>query len=99
MFGGAGLLLQKITGQGLVFIHCAGDFLDRRLADGERLQVSTGNLAAFGAAVDYRIRGVGGCRRIFFGGEGLFMTELVGPGRALLQSLKRGSRGRPGAPG
>jgi uncharacterized protein (TIGR00266 family) len=88
-FGGAGLFLQKVRGRGKVFLHGAGDFLDRRLAAGETLQVSTGNLAAFGEGVDYRIRGVGGCRKVLFGGEGLFMTEVQGPGRVLLQTLKR----------
>lgn len=88
-FGGAGLFLQRLSGTGRVFIHAAGDFLDRRLDRGETLTVSTGNLAAFAADLDYRIKGVGGCRKILFGGEGLFMTELEGPGRVLMQSLKR----------
>ncbi len=91
LFGGAGLFLQKISGQGVVLIHGAGDFVDRRLKDGESILVSTGNLAAFAEAVDYNIQGVAGCRRILFGGEGLFMTKLTGPGRVLLQTLKRGS--------
>ena len=93
IFGGAGLFLQKLSGKGTVFIHASGDFVERRLAQGESLRVSTGNLAAFSAGVDYTIRGVGGCRKIFFGGEGLFMTQLTGPGRVLLQSLKRQSTG------
>lgn len=97
LFGGAGLFLQRMSGRGRVFIHASGDFIERRLGDGESIQVSTGNLAAFSADVDYRIRGVGGCRKILFGGEGVFMTELVGPGRVLLQSLERRSgRGRRG---
>jgi uncharacterized protein (AIM24 family) len=91
LFGGAGLFLQKISGQGTVLIHGAGDFVDRRLLAGETILVSTGNLAAFAEMVDYNIQGVAGCRRILFGGEGLFMTKLSGPGRVLLQTLKRGS--------
>jgi len=91
LFGGAGLFLQKISGQGVVLIHGAGDFVDRRLQNGESVLVSTGNLAAFAEAVDYNIQGVSGCRRILFGGEGLFMTKLSGPGRVLLQTLKRTS--------
>jgi uncharacterized protein (AIM24 family) len=91
LFGGAGLFLQKISGQGTVLIHGAGDFVDRRLLAGETILVSTGNLAAFAEMVDYNIQGVAGCRKIFFGGEGLFMTKLSGPGRVLLQTLKRGS--------
>jgi uncharacterized protein (TIGR00266 family) len=89
LFGGAGLFLQRISGTGTVLIHGAGDFVERSLAKGESILVSTGNLAAFAEAVDYDIRGVAGCRRILFGGEGLFMTRLDGPGRVLLQSLKR----------
>jgi uncharacterized protein (AIM24 family) len=89
MFGGAGLFLQRVSGVGTVLIHGSGDFYERRLAEGEQILVSTGNLAAFADKVDYDIQGVGGCRKILFGGEGLFMTRLSGPGRALLQTLKR----------
>ncbi len=89
MFGGAGLFLQRISGTGTVLIHGSGDFIERSLSDGESVLVSTGSLAAFAETVDYNIQGVAGCRRIFFGGEGLFMTCLAGPGRVLLQSLKR----------
>ena len=62
------------------------------MAAGEELLVSTGNLAAFSSGIDYDIRGEGGCRRMIFGGEGLFMTNLRGPGRVLLQTLKRNYR-------
>ena len=89
LFGGAGLFLQKISGKGTVLVHGAGDFIDRRLQAQESILVSTGNLAAFADRVDYNIQGVAGCGRIMFGGEGLFMTKLTGPGRVLLQSLKR----------
>lgn len=89
-FGGAGLFLQRLSGRGTVLIHGSGDFEDVRLGDGEELTVSTGNLAAFGAEVDYRIKGVSGVRQMLFGGEGFFMTRLIGPGRVLLQTLKRG---------
>lgn len=90
LFGGAGLFLQKLSGEGRVLVHGAGDFVDRRLVAGESLLVSTGNLAAFADSVDYTIKGTGGVRRVLFSGEGLFMTRLNGPGRVLLQSLKRG---------
>jgi uncharacterized protein (TIGR00266 family) len=89
VFGGAGLFLQRISGRGMVLVHGSGDLDDRRLAAGESLTVSTGHLAAFGDTVDYDIRYVGGVRKAFFSGEGLFMTRLTGPGRVLLQSLKR----------
>ncbi len=90
LFGGVGLFLQRISGEGTVLIHGAGDFSDRELASGESLLVSTGNLAAFSDSVEYDIQGVGGCRKVLFGGEGFFMTQLTGPGRVLLQTLKRG---------
>lgn len=89
LFGGAGLFLQTISGVGKALVHGSGDFYERQMELGEELLVSTGNLAAFSSVVDYDIRGVGGCRRALFGGEGLFMTSLRGPGRVLLQTLKR----------
>lgn len=89
VFGGAGLLMQKLSGRGLVFIHGAGDFIYRDLAPGEQLTISTGNLAAFGSGTDYDIVGVGGCLKIIFGREGIFMTRMRGPGRVLLQTQKR----------
>lgn len=89
LFGGAGLFLQRISGKGLVLVHGSGDFHERRLAQGEQILVSTGNLAAFADSVDYDIQGVGGVRKMLFSGEGLFMTRLSGPGRVLLQTLKR----------
>lgn len=89
LFGGAGLFLQRLSGQGVVLIHGAGDLDDHWLNDGECLTVSTGHLAAFSSAVDYDIRYVGRVRKVLFSGEGLFMTRLTGPGRVLLQTLKR----------
>jgi uncharacterized protein (AIM24 family) len=88
-FGGVGLFLQHLSGRGTVLIHGSGDFYERKLADGEQVLSSTGNLAAFAADVDYDIQGVGGCRKSLFGGEGFFMTRLTGPGRVLMQTLKR----------
>lgn len=89
LFGGAGLFLQRLSGQGTVAIHAAGDLDERRLASGDTLTVSTGHLAAFGDAVDYDIAYVGGVRKALFSGEGVFMTTLSGPGTVLLQTLKR----------
>lgn len=95
LFGGAGFLLQKVSGRGVVFIHGAGDFVERDLGPGETLRVSTGNLAAFASHMGYDIVGVGGCLKVLFGAEGLFMTQMTGPGRVLLQTMKR----RAGAKG
>ena len=89
LFGGAGLFMQRISGRGRVLIHGSGDFQTQRLDERQTILVSTGNLAAFAASVDYDIQRVGGARRALFGGEGLFMTRLTGPGQVLLQTLKR----------
>ncbi|MDQ4076975.1 MAG: AIM24 family protein [Chloroflexota bacterium] len=93
LFGGAGLFLQRVAGRGTVLVHGSGDFYRRSLAAGESVLVSTGNLAAFSDQVDYDIQGVSGIRRALFGGEGLFMTRLTGPGLVLLQTLKRDGGG------
>lgn len=93
-FGGAGLFLQRLSGSGIAIVHGSGDFVEQHLAAGEKLLVSTGNLALFSADLSYGVRGVGGCGKMLFGGEGAFMTELVGPGWVMLQSLKKQTPGR-----
>lgn len=94
LFGGAGLVLQRVEGRGRVLVHGRGDFRRMDLGAGDALIVSTGNLAAFSSQVDYDIRGVGSLRKTLFGKEGLFMTRLTGPGTVLLQALKPGPRTR-----
>ncbi len=89
LFGGAGLFLQKLSGEGIAVVHGAGDFVPVQLAAGEKVLVSTGNLALFSGGVGYGVRGTGGLFKALFGGEGLFMTELTGPGWVMLQSLKK----------
>jgi uncharacterized protein (TIGR00266 family) len=86
-FGGEGFILEKLTGPGLVFIHAGGDFAEFTLAAGQRLQVETGNIVAFDDTVEYDIEFVGGVRTAIFGGEGLFLATLTGPGRVVLQSM------------
>jgi uncharacterized protein (AIM24 family) len=89
LFGGAGLFMQRLSGDGVVVIHGAGDFIAHALEPGESLLVSTGNLACFSESVGYGVKGVGGCLKSLLGGEGLFMTELKGPGWVMMQSLKK----------
>lgn len=89
LFGGAGLFLQKLSGEGIAVVHGAGDFVPVQLGAGEKVLVSTGNLALFSGGVGYGVRGTGGLFKALFGGEGLFMTELTGPGWVMLQSLKK----------
>jgi len=86
-FGGEGFILERLTGPGTVFIHAGGDFIEFTLAAGESLQVDTGCIVAFDETVDYDIQLAGGIRTALFGGEGLFLATLTGPGRVIVQSL------------
>ncbi|HSU30388.1 MAG TPA: TIGR00266 family protein [Bryobacteraceae bacterium] len=87
LLGGEGFILQKLTGPGAVFIHAGGDHVDFTLAPGEMLQVQTGHLVAFEPTVNYDVQLVGTIKTAVFGGEGLFLTTLTGPGRVILQSM------------
>jgi uncharacterized protein (TIGR00266 family) len=86
-FGGEGFILEKLTGPGTVFIHGGGDFIEFSLKPGEVLQVDTGCIVAFDDSVSYDIQFVGGIKTAIFGGEGLFLATLTGPGRVIVQSM------------
>lgn len=86
-FGGEGFILEKLTGPGMVFIHAGGDFIEFTLAAGESLQIETGCIVAFEESVDYDIQFVGGIKSALFGGEGLFLATVTGPGRVIVQSM------------
>lgn len=86
-FGGEGFILQKLHGDGLVFVHAGGTLIEKILGAGEVLRVDTGCLVAFAPTVNYDIQFVGGFRNALFGGEGLFLVSLTGPGVVYLQSL------------
>lgn len=86
-FGGEGFILQKLTGPGLVFIHAGGDHIEFTLKPGEMLQVDTGCVVGFDESVQYDIQFVGGIKTAIFGGEGLFLATLTGPGRVIVQSM------------
>ena len=87
LFGGEGFILQRLTGDGLAFAHAGGTIIKRELGAGERLRVDTGCLVAFDTEVDYDIEFQGGFKNALFGGEGLFLAKLEGPGTVFLQSL------------
>ena len=87
LFGGEGFILQKISGQGLLFLHAGGNMLEFDLAPGEQLRVDTGCIVSFADTVSYDIQFVGGFRNALFGGEGLFYASLTGPGHVVLQTL------------
>jgi uncharacterized protein (TIGR00266 family) len=86
-FGGEGFILEKLTGPGSVFIHAGGDFVEFDLQPGQVLQVDSGCIVAFDESVDYDIQFVGGIKTAIFGGEGLFLATLTGPGHVLVQSM------------
>lgn len=87
LFGGEGFILQRLTGDGMAFVHAGGTVVRRDLAPGQRLRVDTGCLVALADSVDYDIQFIGGIRNALFGGEGLFLATLTGPGPVYLQSL------------
>ncbi len=87
LFGGEGFILQKLTGPGTVFIHGGGDFIEFNLGSGETIQVDTGCVVGFEESVQYDIQLAGGIKTAIFGGEGLFLTTLTGPGRVVVQSM------------
>ena len=86
-FGGEGFILQKLSGDGLAFLHASGTLQTMTLAPGERLRVDTGCLVAFEPTVSYDIQMVPGVKTALFGGEGLFLVQLTGPGKVILQTL------------
>ena len=87
LFGGEGFVLQRLEGEGLAFVHAGGTIIPYDLGAGETLRVDTGCLVGFAPSVSYDIQFVGGFKNALFGGEGLFLTRLTGPGRVYLQSL------------
>lgn len=85
-FGGEGFILQRLQGDGMVFIHASGTIIERQL-QGETLRVDTGCLVAFEPTVSYDIERAGNLKSMFFAGEGLFLATLSGHGRVWIQSL------------
>ena len=85
-FGGEGFILQRLRGDGMIFIHACGTVIKKKL-NGEILRVDTGCLVGFTDGVDYDIQRAGSLKSMFFGGEGLFLATLSGTGIVLLQSL------------
>ncbi len=87
LFGGEGFIMQKLEGDGWVFVQFGGMIVERELAPGEELHVDTGCVAAFTPSVEFDLVGAGGVRSAIFGGEGLFFARLRGPGKVWIQSL------------
>jgi len=87
LFGGEGFILQKVTGPGVVFLEVAGEVRDYELQPGQVMKVDPGHIALYEPTVKYDVSMVKGVTNILFGGEGLFLATLTGPGRIWLQSL------------
>ena len=87
LFGGEGFIMQKISGNGMVFLEIDGHCKEYDLASGESMLVDTGYLAAMSASCTMDIETVKGVKNIFFGGEGLFLTRITGPGKVYIQSM------------
>lgn len=86
-FGGEGFIMQRITGEGMVFIEIDGYCKEYELAAGESIIVDTGYLAAMSESCTMDIQTVKGAKNLFFGGEGFFHTRITGPGKVYLQSM------------
>ena len=86
-FGGEGFIMQKLEGDGLAFVHAGGTVLRRELQPGQTLMVDTGCLVALTPSVSFEVQYVGKVKTALFGGEGLFLAKITGPGTVWLQSL------------
>ena len=87
LFGGEGFIMQKLEGDGWVFVHVGGTTLQRDLAPGEELHIDTGCVAAYTGDIDFDVVRAGSIKSMIFGGEGVFFAKLRGPGRVWIQSL------------
>ena len=85
-FGGEGFILQRLRGDGMIFVHACGTIIEKKL-NNATLRVDTGCLVAFTTGIDYAIERAGSLKSMFFAGEGLFLATLKGTGTLLLQSL------------
>ena len=87
LFGGEGFVMQKLEGDGWVFVQFGGTVIERELRAGEQLHVDTGCIAAYTDTVDFDLVAAGGVKSMLFGGEGVFFAQLTGPGKVWIQSM------------
>jgi uncharacterized protein (AIM24 family) len=87
LFGGEGFILQKVTGPGMAFFEVDGETVEIELGAGEKMRVDPGHIAMFEATVAHDIEMVKGVSNVLFGGEGLFLATLTGPGNVWLQTM------------
>ncbi|SFR86899.1 TIGR00266 family protein [Dyella sp. OK004] len=87
IFGGSGFMLQKLGGTGTAWLELSGELIRKDLAPGETLRVHPGHVGAFQASVNFQITTVPGIKNAIFGGDGIFLASLTGPGTVWLQTL------------
>ena len=87
LFGGEGFIMQRLTGDGIALVHAGGTIMSKTLAAGETIKLDTGCLVALEKSVTYDVQFIGGFKNAMFGGEGLFIATVTGPGKVWLQSL------------
>jgi uncharacterized protein (TIGR00266 family) len=87
IFGGDGFLLQRLSGQGIAWLELSGELVVRDLQPGENLRVHPGHVGAFQSSVSFQITTLTGIKNMIFGGDGIFLASLTGPGRIWLQTL------------
>ena len=87
LFGGEGFIMQRLTGDGIALVHAGGTIMSRTLQAGETIKLDTGCLVALEKTVTYDVQFIGGFKNAVFGGEGLFIATVTGPGKVWLQSL------------
>jgi uncharacterized protein (TIGR00266 family) len=88
-FGGEGFILQKLTGPGTVFVHAVGDLIEYKLDPKQSIQVATSHIVGFDPTVNYDVQRPGGIKTALFGGQGILLARLTGPGRVILQSMTK----------
>ena len=86
-FGGEGFIMQKVSGEGIVFAEFDGHVIEYELEAGQQIVIDTGHLAAMSATCSMDIQSVPGVKNMLFGGEGLFNTVITGPGKVWLQTM------------
>lgn len=94
MFAGEGFVLQELLGEGICFLEIDGNCIIKELEAGETILVDTGNVVAFDRSVSYEVESISGGVNVLFGGEGLFVTRLTGPGTVLVQTQNYGDFAR-----
>jgi len=87
LLGGEGFILEKLSGKGMAFLEIDGEVIEISLKSGESIRVDTGAIAFFESTVTYDIQRAGGIKNMLFGGEGLFLAKLTGPGKVWLQLM------------